>query len=154
MKMNKLFFTVVLIISLTKLNAQQLSVGYFPFNNTFSITSNPDKLLILDIRVETNTFFGNINPEIFGMINIKRSDSYNIYSGLSCKMIIIDGFNDVEEYIGGYALSIGSRFKPFEKFDNIHLIFELSPYFNKEFESGILRAYLGVSYKFKKREIK
>ncbi len=151
MKMNKIFFTIVLITSLTKLNAQQLSIGYFPFNNTFSITSNPERLIIIDGRIETNTFFGNINPEIFGIINIKRSDLFNIYSGLSCKTIIIDGFND-EDFIGGYAISLGSRFKPFEKFDNVHFLFELSPYFNKEFKSGILRAYIGISYKFKKHE--
>lgn len=151
MKMNKIFLTILLIISLTKLNAQQLSIGYFPFNNTFSITSNPDRFVMIDGRVETNTFFGNINPEIFGIINIKRSDLFNIYSGLSCKTIIIDGFND-GSFIGGYAVSVGSRFKPFEKFDNVHFLFELSPYFNKEFKSGILRAYIGISYKFKKHE--
>jgi hypothetical protein len=151
MKMNKIFFTIILIISLSKLNAQPLSVGYFPFNNTFSITSNPERLIMIDGRVETNTFFGNINPEIFGIINIKRSDLFNIYSGLSCKMIILDGFND-DGFIGGYSISLGSRFKPFEKFDNVNFLFELSPYFNKEFKSGTFRAYIGLSYKFKKHE--
>lgn len=133
-----------------KLNAQQLSIGYFPFNNTFSITSNPERLLMVDGRVETNTFYGNINPEVLGFINIKRTDILNLYSGLGCKVIIIDGFND-GDFIGGFTVSVGSRFKPFEKFDNVHFLFELSPYFNKEFSSGTLRAYIGVSYKFKKR---
>jgi hypothetical protein len=151
MKMNKIFFPILLLISLTKLNAQQLSIGYFPFNNTFSITSNPERLIMIDGRVETNTFFGNINPEIFGIININRSDLFNVYSGLSCKTIIIDGFND-GDFIGGYAVLLGSRFKPFEKFENVHFLFELSPYFNREFKSGIFRAYIGISYKFKKRE--
>ena len=149
MKMNKALLTTLLIITLTKLSAQPLSIGYFPFNNTLSITSNPEKLIMIDGRIETNTFFGNINPEIFGIINIKRTDLYNLYSGLSCKTLLIDGFND-GNFIGGYAVSVGTRFKPFEKFNNLHFLFELSPYFNKEFNSGILRAYMGISYKFKK----
>lgn len=149
--MSKILFTIVLVTSIARLNAQQLSMGYFPFNNTLSITSNPDKLLVIDGRLETNTFYGNINPEIFGIVNIKRSDLVNVYTGLSCKTILIDGFTN-GDFIGGYAVSVGSRFKPFEKFHNVQFLFELSPYVNKEFESGMLRAYLGVSYKFNKKD--
>ncbi len=151
MRITKLCLALFLMISLAKLNAQQLSIGYFPFNNVLSITSNPERLLMFDVRVETNTFFGNINPELFGVVNIKRSETFNIYSGLSCKAILIDGFND-GDFVGGYAVSLGTRFKPFEKFNNIHFLLEVSPYFNKELTSGTLRAYLGVSYKFKKRK--
>lgn len=145
--MRKIFIALLLIMTVSTINAQQLSVGYFPFNNTLSITSNPDRLLLLDGRVETNTFFGNLNPELFGLINIKRSDLCNLYLGLSCKAILIDGFSN-GGYIGGYALSAGSRFKPFERLDKFHVLFELSPYCNKKFSSGILRAYFGIAYKF------
>lgn len=148
--MKKIVVLVILSSALTPLHAQ-VSLGYFPFNNTFSITSNPDKLILVDGRLETNTFYGNINPEIFGLINIKRSDLVNIYSGLSCKMLINNGTTD-GNYLGGYSISVGTRFKPFEKYHHIHFVFELSPYFSREFTSGTLRAYLGISYKFGKRE--
>ncbi len=139
----------LLMLSLKVTFAQQPSIGYFPFNNTLSITSDPERLLFVDGRLETNTFFGNLNPEIALCFNLKRSVEYNLYSGLSCKSNIIDGFVD-GDYIGGYSVMFGSRFKPFVKHKNVHLLFELSPYFNKEFDSAILRTYAGVSYRFGK----
>ncbi len=139
-----LFFT----ISLLPEAKAQLSLGYYPFNNTLSITSNTEKRIWVDGRLETNTFYGNINPEIFAMFNLKRTGFYNIYTGLSCKSVLMDGFVD-GDFIGGYSLSVGSRIKPFRRQNNVHFMFELSPYVNKEFNSGILRAYLGVAYHFR-----
>lgn len=148
--MKKIITICLLLFVVMQLKSQQLSVGYFPFNNTFSITSNPERLLWLDARIETNTFYGNLNPELLGLINIKRTDFYNVYLGMGCKMNFIDSFNEVN-YIGGYTAAFGSRIKPFEKWSNFYFVFELSPYVNKEFSSGILRAFLGISYKFKGR---
>ena len=149
--MRKILFVLISVIAVVDSNAQLVSIGYFPFNNTISITSNPEKLFWVDTRIETNTFYGNSNPEVFGMINLKRSDSISFYTGLSCRLVALDGFED-GNYIGGYSISIGTRFKPFEKWRNLHFMVELSPYINKDFSSGILRSYIGVSYTLKKRK--
>ena len=149
--MTKIRLLFLLMLVLPEVNAQQLSLGYFPFNNTLSVTSNPDRLFWADGRFETNTFYGNINPELLGRINVKRTDFYNLYTGAGFKMILIDGFND-GIYAGGYSVAMGARFKPIVKWSNVHVVFELSPYFNREFSSGMLRAYLGIAYKFKGRK--
>jgi hypothetical protein len=133
-----------------QIEAQQLAIGYFPFQNTLSISSNPERLFWIDGRIETNTFFGNLNPELLGLVNIKRTKYVNLYSGLSCKMNFIDGFND-QQFIGGYSINFGVRIKPFETISNLYFIFEIAPYVNREFSSGLLRTYWGISYKFDKK---
>ena len=147
----KLFCAAALALLITPtLHAQSFSVAYFPFNNAFSVTSNPERLFMVDLRLETNTFFGNINPEILALFNVKRAERINIYTGLGLKAVFIDGFNE-QDVIGGYAVTFGARFKPFDKFEDLQFLFELSPYLNSALESGTLRAYVGISYRFKKR---
>ncbi len=132
------------MLVLPEVMPQKISLGYFPFNNTLSGTSNPEQAIWADGRLKPTTFYGNINPEFLARINLKRTDFYNLYTGAGFKMILIDGFND-GIYAGGYSVAIGARFKPIVKWSNVHVVFELSPYFNREFSSGILRALSGNS---------
>lgn len=143
----KKLLVLILLVNALQLKAQ-ISIGYFPLNNAFSVTSDPDKLLWVDGRIETNTFFGNIDPELFGMINLHRDSKYSIYSGLSCRFTV-SGASEDNDIIAGYSVTAGSRFTPVEKWKKLQIIFELSPYLNNQFNSGLLRAYLGISLKLK-----
>ena len=123
----------------------QIAVSYYPFQSILSVSSNTDKLLWADLRIETNTFFSNINLEFDAMVNIKRTDWINYYTGLG---INVNPFYDLESlpFTNGYVLNVGVRIKPIQRHKNLQVIFELGPYFNKNFDGGIFRTLLGISY--------
>lgn len=145
---NKIIFFLFCIF-LNKVAVAQITVGYFPFQNVLNISSNPEKLIWIDGRLQTNTFIGNISPEFFGLINLKRTSLVNYYAGLGTMINTIDNSNN---FISGYSLTIGTRIKPFEKFPNFSFVFEVSPYVNKDLKvvGGLFRAFLGISYRIGK----
>jgi len=123
----------------------QIAVSYYPFQSILSVSSNTDKLLWADLRIETNTFFSNINLELNAMVNIKRTDWVNYYSGLGINVNPFYGLESLP-FTNGYVLNVGVRVKPMQKHKNLQVIFEFGPYFNKNFDGGIVRALLGISY--------
>jgi hypothetical protein len=48
----------------------------------------------------------------------------------------------------GYFIDFGMRASPFEKFNNLQIVFEISPYFNIEISSGNLRIRIGFAWNF------
>ena len=149
--MRKTLLVLSLLFSVVSVRAQ-LAVTYLPFQSFFSVSSNPQKLIWADLGVETNTFFANLNTEGSLLVNIKRGEIVNYYTGLG---VNVNPFYAAQNLslVNGYALKIGSRIKPFEKCRNVHFVFELSPYFNPQFDGGLLRTGLGVSYNFGQRKI-
>lgn len=129
----------------------QASLGYYPFQSELSVTSNPNKILWGDMRLLTNTFWGNITVEPALMVNIKRSKFVNYYTGISVNCNFFNGFNDVS-VINGYSLNFGARIKPIEHLPNLQCIFEIAPYMNKDFDGGLLKTRLGLAYHFKRKE--
>lgn len=81
------------------------------------------------------------------MFNIKRTDWVNYYLGAG---INFNPFYSLEDlpFANGYAFNAGARIKPIQKHKNIQVVFELSPYFNTNFDGGLLRTYLGLAYNF------
>lgn len=144
--MKKIILIVFTLTAFKHVNAQ-LSIGYFPFQSIVSITTNTEKKLWLDYKVETNTFFTNMNMELSAKYNFKKNKQFNLY--------VAPGFvfNFANPSTGsplasGYFIDFGSRIKPLEKNNHVQLIFELSPYVNYEFKSGNLRSRLGIAYQF------
>jgi hypothetical protein len=79
------------------------------------------------------------------MVNIKRTDWINYYSGVGINVNPFYGLESLP-FTNGYVLSTGIRVKPIQKHKNFQVVFELSPYFNKYFDGGLVRTLLGVSY--------
>ena len=97
------------------------------------------------MQIETNTFFSNINLEFNALINIKRTNWVNYYSGFGINVNPFYGLEDLS-FTNGYVLNTGVRVKPIQKHKNLQVVFELSPYFNKNFDGGMVRTLLGISY--------
>ena len=144
----RLFIFVLLSCSGT-LNAQ-VAISYFPFESLLSVSSNTEKLLWVDYKLATNSFFSNLNMEISPKINIKRSEWVNYYTGIGIAFNPVNAFSDLA-VTNGYFLDFGARIKPLAKCRNVQVIFELSPYINKSFKSGNLRSRLGVAWNFNKK---
>ena len=143
---------VVLFLLVHYSGACQVAIGYFPFNSSFiQLSSDPERLIFGDARLQTNTFKYNTTIELGPYINIKRSEAINLYigPGISLSPFYNDGTNTVNFYF----LSLGARIKPLPFNRDLAVLFELSPTFNSEPRNDMLRTNLGMSYnfRFKKR---
>lgn len=136
-----LFFSLFVMAQLKG----QISLGYYPFQSILSVTTNTEKAVWGDLRVETNTFFSNINMEFSPKWNFKRTDWVNYYTGIGVNINPVNPFQALP-LINGYTFGFGARIKPIQKYKNVQLMFEISPYVNQEFTSGNLRSLLGVAY--------
>lgn len=125
-------------------------MGFYPFQSQLSITSNPDKILWGDLRIETNTFFTNMNMELSPMFNIRRKEAVNYYTGGG---VVVNPAYVGTQYgmLNGYFISFGARVKPVAAHRAFHVMFEISPYVNSKLGSGNLRARLGFAYFFTRK---
>ncbi|MFK8037879.1 MAG: hypothetical protein AB8B74_06285 [Crocinitomicaceae bacterium] len=135
---------------LSKTIMAQLSIGYYPIQSEISFSTNSDRLIWGDLRIATNTFFGNITTEPILMANLKRNEKVNFYGGVGMNFNFLNAASNIS-IINGYSLHIGSRIKPLKKLSNLQIIFEVSPYMNSEFDGGLLRTRLGLAYQFGKK---
>jgi hypothetical protein len=142
-----LLFTFLCLNSLKA----QVALSYYPFQSIVGLSSNSERLLWVDGRLETNTFFSNVNMELNAMVNIRRGSYYNLYSGVGAN---VKPFYAAEglAFDNGYLLHFGLRLKPWRKHPNLQVGFELSPYFNANFDGGVLRSLLGFSYNFSPKD--
>ncbi len=138
-----LFSTVFITFS----SNAQVNISYYPWNNLFGISTNTNKLIWIDLKAEVNTFFGNLNTEQSLHLNIKKTEFVNYYLGIGISTNYIRSTHD-GKIVNGYYANFGARIKPMNNTPNLQIIAELSPYFNSEFQSGILRFNLGLGYEF------
>ncbi|MEM7371789.1 MAG: hypothetical protein AAF587_24450 [Bacteroidota bacterium] len=150
--MKKLILLCFILHISTTISAQ-LSVGYYPFQSELSVSANVENTIWGDLRIASNTFFGNITIEPILMANIKKSEIVNYYGGIGMNFNFFNAFNNIS-IINGYNLHFGTRAKPIKQFNNLHVIFEISPYMNRNFDGGLLRTRLGIAYLFKNKKNK
>jgi hypothetical protein len=148
--MKKIIF-ILLFSTFSLFIKAQIAVAYYPFNNVFSISSNTQNVIWGDLRLETNTFFGNVTIEPHLMWNYKKTDWVNYYAGLGVSISPFQTDQDID-LLNGYSIDFGVRVKPIEKHRNFQVLFELSPFINKDFDGGLFRALLGVGYNFGKKD--
>lgn len=139
-----------LVLFFCKSVSAQLSIGYYPFQSELSLSTYSDKTIWGDLRIASNTFFGNITTEPILLVNIKKKEMVNYYGGFGINLNFFNSANNVS-IINGYNLHFGARAKPIKQFNNLHFIFEISPYMNQKFDGGILRTRIGVAYQFSKK---
>ena len=125
----------------------QISLAYFPFQSYLSLASNTTRIFWVEYRLQANTFFTNMNMELAARINLRRLHRISYYTGLGYSA------NPAARVAGlplsnGYFLDFGARMSPFERYPAAQLIFELSPYVNRQWNGGNLRVNLGLAYSF------
>ncbi|MBP9739650.1 MAG: hypothetical protein V9E96_04705 [Chitinophagaceae bacterium] len=76
--MKKIVLLFFIILFCKQIDAQ-LAISYFPFQSIVSLTTNTEKKLWVDYKVETNTFFTNMNMEFSVKYNFKKNTQYNLY---------------------------------------------------------------------------
>lgn len=146
------FFTICYSISAVHSAKAQATVTYYPFNSVFSVSSNAQRAVFVDCRIQMNSVLSSLNTEFAPMFRVSKQANSFYYIGAGVNTSIVGELTGEEDLLKGYFLSAGLRVSPFEKFRNVAIAFETSPYANKNFKSGVFRAWLGVSYQFKKKK--
>ncbi|MFN4146453.1 MAG: hypothetical protein ACK4GN_11565 [Runella sp.] len=147
----KVGFTLSLFLGLF-IYTQAQSVGYYPWSGLLAVSTPPDKAVWLDIRLQTNTLFGSLSTEILPMVNLQQRERYQLYLGGGVRFNFIGVLaNQTKNLIEGYSLNIGTRVAPFRSEPNIKLAFELAPYVERKFDSGVLKSHFGIIYQFGKK---
>ncbi|GAA4453210.1 hypothetical protein GCM10023189_17960 [Nibrella saemangeumensis] len=141
----------VLLFFVTFSGFGQASVAYYPFNSLFSVSTNPNRQLWLDARVQTNTLFGSLSTTLAPMVTISRQKSAAYYAGAGIRFNALNTLVN-EQVLEGYSLHAGVRIAPIASIPNLRVAFEMSPFARRNFKSGILYSYLGVVYQFGPKE--
>lgn len=128
----------------------QASVAYYPFNSLVTVSTNADRAVWLDARVQTNTLFGSLSTTFCPMVNVARRTQANYYTGLGVRFNFLNGLDD-RDVLEGYSLHVGVRAQvPFVP--SLRVAFELAPYARQDFKSGNLQSFLGLVYQFRKKK--
>lgn len=144
MKSVRLFFLMLFLALGAK---GQLVLGYHPFQSVLSLSSNTERLVFADFKLETNNFASNLNMELSPKFNLKRGEWVDQYVGAGW------AFNPANlaanlPVTNGYFVDYGFRFKPLAKQPKLLVVFEISPYVNRSFSSGNIRTRLGLGWRF------
>jgi hypothetical protein len=145
---------IFLLVSATHLSFAQ-AFTYYPFNSVFSVATNPNKAVWADFRFQTNSYFSSLSTEISPMFNLNKAERAKYYVGGGIKANFLNFLNtdaSKQSPLEGYFLSVGVRASPVQKLPRFQIAFELSPYANKNFDLGILRANLGLGYVLGKKK--
>lgn len=143
----RLLLVFALVILSTRSVSSQIAIGYHPFQSVLSVSSTTEKSFWLDYKLETNSFLSNINMEFSPKYNVRMSERVNYYLGAGISINPLNGASDLP-VTNGYFFDCGARIKPLSEDRNVQIIFELSPYVNREFSGGSLRTRLGIGYNF------
>lgn len=146
--MKHFFAAGLLLISLTA--SGQASVAYYPFRDVFSVSTNPDRALWVDARVQTNTLFGSLSTTLAPMVNFVRKPTVTYYVGLGVQFNALNNLSDAN-ILEGYSLHVGVRVAPLPSVPNVRVAFELTPFARQNLRSGILYSNLGIVYQFKRK---
>lgn len=143
-----ILLSFVLFVGIYTLKAQTIS--YYPFNSQLAFSTRNSAAIFLEARVQMNSATSLITTEIGPQIKLSNKNNTLFYLGGGAS---VGWFNDMilknASNLKGYYGSVGVRSYPFEKVSKLGLNFEVTPYTDAQFTTGLLRAWIGVSYKFK-----
>ncbi|MEZ0607654.1 hypothetical protein ACAW74_04010 [Fibrella sp. WM1] len=149
--MKQLFLFALLALPVTVF--AQASVAYYPFNSfgLFTVSTNPNNLVWLDARLQTNSIFEQLSTTFCPMVNVKRTERVNYYVGPGIRINALNAVNG-DKVLENYSLHVGVRAAPVESLPNLRVAFEISPSAAANFKSGIFYTYLGFAWQFRKKE--
>lgn len=133
----------------------QASVGYLPWSSLITVSTNPQKSVWLDTRVQTNSLFSSLSVDILPLVNLRRGERAQWYLGGGIRVNPLYRLGDPDANIltlDGYSLNLGVRASPFAQNRQIQVALELNPFVKDDFAGGVLKSHFGVVYAFRKRE--
>lgn len=142
--MKKIFILVLFISSVESFSQ---SVVYYPYNSLFGISSNPEKTVWVDLKLQTNSYFSSLSTEITPEFTFKKTNRALYYAGGGFKLNYLNAIEN-NNILEGFMLNTGVRILPVDKFKRFHVAFEVSPYVTRKMDIGLMRTFLGLGYNF------
>jgi hypothetical protein len=149
---SSLFFLVVFLVFSQISKAQ--SVSYYPFASELAISSNPTQAAWAEVRIQMNSATSALTTEFGPMLTIKKTKTTAFYIGGGANIGWMSNVINNSSLLKGYYGSAGFRAFPFEKLPQVGLNFEFTPYTDSKVQTGLLRAWIGLSYHFGKNNLK
>ncbi len=143
----KKFIATLVCVTIQAMLFSQVAISYLPFQSILSISTNTEKLLFVDYKIETNNYISNLNMEFSPKFNFKRTEWINYYVGAGVSFNPANLYADLP-ITNGYFIDFGIRAKPLIKIRSLQIVFEISPYVNKEIASGNIRTRIGLAWNF------
>ncbi|MFM6947589.1 MAG: hypothetical protein ACKOWQ_01115 [Aquirufa sp.] len=145
--MQKFFYGLLFLLTISgAIQAQNIS--YYPFNSQLAISSNPTNVVFLEARMQMNSATSAITTETGPMITFHKSSNALYYFGGGVNIGWASNVLNNSSILKGYYGSLGVRAFPFEKMPKFGINFEVTPYTDTKVETGLLRAWIGLSYHF------
>jgi hypothetical protein len=149
---SSLFFLVVFLVFSQISKAQ--SVSYYPFASELAISSNPTQAAWAEVRIQMNSATSALTTEFGPMLTVKKTKTTAFYIGGGANIGWMSNVINNSSLLKGYYGSAGFRAFPFEKLPQVGLNFEFTPYTDSNVQTGLLRAWIGLSYHFGKNNLK
>ncbi len=149
---SSLFFLVVFLVFSQTSKAQ--SVSYYPFASELAISSNPTQAAWAEVRIQMNSATSAVTTEFGPMLTVKKTKTTAFYIGGGANIGWMSNVINNSSLLKGYYGSAGFRAFPFEKLPQVGLNFEFTPYTDSNVQTGLLRAWIGLSYHFGKNNLK
>jgi hypothetical protein len=149
---SSLFFLVVFLVFSQISKAQ--SVSYYPFASELAISSNPTQAAWAEVRIQMNSATSALTTEFGPMLTVKKTKTTAFYIGGGANIGWMSNVINNSSLLKGYYGSAGFRAFPFEKLPQVGLNFEFTPYTDSKVQTGLLRAWIGLSYHFGKNNLK
>ena len=150
-------YFLIIILLLSKSIFAQTTIQYYPWQSLLGITQQIAKPIAIDYKLETNSFFNNMNMELGfrfthqRIYQTKEDDKIqlikkiHLYAGFGLAFNPLNAIGNLNT-INGYYADLGFRWHP-PKADFLFLSFEASPYINRNLTNGNLRTRLGIGYR-------
>jgi len=149
---SSLFFLVVFLVFSQISKAQ--SVSYYPFASELAISSNPTQAAWAEVCIQMNSATSALTTEFGPMLTVKKTKTTAFYIGGGANIGWMSNVINNSSLLKGYYGSAGFRAFPFEKLPQVGLNFEFTPYTDSKVQTGLLRAWIGLSYHFGKNNLK
>jgi hypothetical protein len=147
-----LFFLLGFLIFSQISKAQSFS--YYPFASELAISSNPTQAAWAEVRIQMNSATSALTTEFGPMLTVKKTKTTVFYIGGGANIGWMSNVINNSSLLKGYYGSAGFRAFPFEKLPQVGLNFEFTPYTDSKVQTGLLRAWIGLSYHFGKNNLK
>lgn len=134
-----------MLLMLAAVSTAQAQIGFSyhqsTLNSSFGMSTNPDKTLWGEARINTASDAFDITGML--LVNVAKKEDFNLYTGAGYTSLLFEG---------GFSFALGFTVKPVESKPNFALFGEWNPLVTSEFDDYISTGSIGFRYFLRKKK--